>query len=961
MSQNNNGGFFKFDKYKTSLKNQYQNIVQKDIKAVRLSVRILSDTITNNKFLFYPNQQSGNRIGLFDLIIWAINNNNLKIYTPKVPNFEKQISIDSVYEVVRRSNRYETYYYEQQSFDSIKTFTLNSSSIKKFYLLESTIIGNDDSIITTRPLGLCPIFNDTLSIFESEKIEYSIWERALFWVYFPDIMPVLANHFPETEINGINNTLDFFLKSYYQGELDKYQHFDYSKMDIDVSLEAKGVNKDGYNIDWIYNSTNDGMYVNPYDKKFQGNPEIKSTMPIFDNKDQPLTISEIHSAKYVYKTVDLRNIENYPLHFPYESNFGQSSLIDILLNGVQNKTINAYKNSDSYQPIQLSELDEVMKNSLLVPIIDYDGNMFYDSVIIEKIPNYDVCKYLLKEVEFYDIAGKLIGSKIIGISPIVKHVSTQKAYYNYAEPAYQPVFFVSFADSAVRNLLNQNFTYRFSKNDNSTFYSFFKDNKYKTDTTNWTVDASIYTALWELKLSPVNFLFPFKSKKNQIFENISEKKTIDSTFMFSEIACAKYKTISIHIDDPNNASLKQSMTSNINPNCFIELIMDAINKGEITAYSNNKAISYSKAVELISFYTEHFFYDDSDIPKADTVLIYNPKSTVTMYDIKLAVFYNSQGKEIGSKVLGFYPINQYNRSEISGCGMIFQEDINEPAFYIPFDTSTEKFLSKHYAYEFKNGIKISYLSYFKQKLYTVKSDSFQAVGIEHSLKECGVNKPFIIKSSNNVQNSSYDRLIPIATNVTPKLIFRELLNDTLNYKYFYSFSELNGLQNFSDFLFSCIETEKVISYEYNEEGDFVSNISKSDIKEKILNQRKQILFIQNTYDSLTYPDSVLYNLNLVVKYILKELQIGDTSIVLGICPVMEYEAEPGYFVQSELFWASFNKDFRTLMGNTEVVRLHCEPLKTFWDCFQNHSYHGNIISEKTISVQDAEKLINDLK
>lgn len=955
FAQNKNGGIFKFDKFKFQTKNFYKDIPQKEIKAVRLSVRVLSDTVINNQFLFYPYQQSGNRIGLFDLIIWAINNHNLKIYSPKIPDFEELISIDSVYEIVRQSNRYETYNYEQQTLDSNKTFTLNGSSIKKFYLLESTIIGNDDKIITIRPIGLCPIFNDTLTIFESEKTEYNIWERPLFWVYFPDLMPVLANHSSETETNGINNTLDFFLKNYYKGELDKYMHFDFSKMDLDVSLEAKGINKDGYNVEWILNNTNEGMFINPNEKKFQGNPEIKSTMPMFNFKEQSLPISEIYSAKYIFKTIDLRNVENYPLHFPYESNFGQSSLIDLLINGVRNKTISAYKNSESYQPIQLSELDEVMKNSVFVPIIDDDGNIYNDSVIIEKIPNYDVCKYLLKEVEFYDLAGKLIGSRIIGISPIVKHVSTQTIYSDYTEPVYLPVFFVSFADSAVRNLLNQNFTYRFSKNDNSTFYSFFKEDKYKTDTTNWKVDASIYTAFWELKLSPVNYLFPFKSKNNQLFEEKSIGNSQDSTLNLSEIACAKYKTISIHLDDPKNASLKQSMTSYGDTNCFIELIMDAVKKGEIKAYSQNKTINYSQAVELMSCYIGNSLENvDYDIPRVDSLFINNPKTTVTMYDVKVAVFYNSNGDEIGSKIVGFYPINQYIRSEISECGFVTQEEIKSPAFYIPFDFSTQKFLSEHNAYEFKNGIKISYLSFFIQKLYSVKYDIFQVVGINNALGECGISP---VKLNRCLVN---DSAIQIPFDANPKIVIREVgYDNSLNYQLFSSDFVHYGMYTFSESVFEALQNKSLKAFKYNIDGKFEENIDLKEVNEHIINLQRNLFNLGLDYTFL--PDSAILNFDNISKFLFKELHVGGQVFVIGVCPVMRYEAEPELFMENALCWVPFNSTFQKAMNEQEIFRTNCEPEITIGEYFFKNKYYGKIISEQNITKTEAEKILNDLK
>ena len=120
-----------------------------------------------------------------------------------------------------------------------------------------------------------------------------------------------------------------------------------------------------------------------------------------------------------------------------------------------------------------------------------DGG-FLDSTILRHFVSSEVKKYIMKEAEFYDDKGKLVGSEIINLVPVREYFREE-----LDSTVLQPLFSVPFNNCGFKELLTQNSPFRFSSDDNLSYYSFFLKKKYRVESLE-TEPASVSDALREL-------------------------------------------------------------------------------------------------------------------------------------------------------------------------------------------------------------------------------------------------------------------------------------------------------------------------------------------------------------------------------------------------------------------------------------------------------------------------------
>ena len=554
-----NGARFNFENFQFSTQSLYKEIDQSKIKAVKLSFRELSDTVTENKFLFNPQIREADRISLTDLLFWAIKEHKLTVYDPSIDSafFKTPITIDAI------KRRYTGIWNDTVIVhDSlIKTW-----EVKSYRILEATIYDKNNKIITVRPQGLCPI--------------RTFWDEAsmrtiripLFWVYFPDIMTLLSNHVPETDIKGVKTTLDFFTKNLYRGEYLPECHINFGLF-YDLMWKRKlgridtaSPIQESFDISWIYKKVKDGMYINPYNKMYQGLGKLELNQHS-DLPDEPgLNPAPVSCVKYVYKTINLRDIENYPLYFPPSPYLGQKSLIDVIYNGIEAGKYNVFRDSVGSEPMTLEEVREALGEVIRHErIISPDGREEVWSVS-SGFQSSEVKKYIIKEAEFYAGKGTLIGSRIIGLVPIREYTS----YYNGYQPKifFSHTFFVPFTSIEVKKVLSQNDVYRFTSDDNISFLSFFLNKKYKVESVE-IKPASVSGALKEFGIQPVETAY-----ESPVLPDTSIIPEKQPKVIFREV----YRT------DSANYQLFQPGRAINGLKNFFEFIMYCLEKGKVSSY-----------------------------------------------------------------------------------------------------------------------------------------------------------------------------------------------------------------------------------------------------------------------------------------------------------------------------------------------------------------------------------------
>jgi hypothetical protein len=552
------GARFNFEKFQFSTQGLYKEIKQFDIKAIRLSFREFPDTVPVNSFLFNPKIREDDRISLIDLLLWAAEKQNLIVYefydtdffSNPIPGDAIKFYLKSYQDVLTAGDVWPDY-------DASRNDNKIHQGVISYLLMEATIYNKNNNIIDIRPIGLCPILSSL------NEIAGRIERRPFFWVYFPDIMPLLSNHIPEVKLKGVKTTLDFFIKNLYMGEYRPGFHTNSYFLDSRIWGDTTRF-VEGFDVSWIYDRIKDGIFINPYNKLYQGRG--KQALPghseISDEKK--LYPDSVACAKYVYKTINLREVENYPLYFPEKPYLGQKSLIDVILNGIKDDKYIVYQAYEDSIPMSLEEVERVMGKEALVPYTE--ERILKDSVIMTDFTSSEVKKYKIKEAEFFDEKGNLIDSKILGISPIREFTdeTTGRSVVN------RELFFVPY-NSEFKKILSENDAYRFTTNDNLSFLSFFQNKKYRAELFE-TQPASLATALKEFGIQPVEIISgpPFAP-------DISLKAGEQPKVVFREI---------LRTDTANYQLFKPEYTIN-GLKDFFEFTMLCIEKGDALSYQYN--------------------------------------------------------------------------------------------------------------------------------------------------------------------------------------------------------------------------------------------------------------------------------------------------------------------------------------------------------------------------------------
>ena len=480
----NDGATFNFEKFEFSTKGLYNEIDQSSIKAVKVSFRLLTDTSEVNNFLFNPEIRQNNHISLIDLIAWAIEEKGLTVYDLFSDHFTQPLNPEDAKQSIKLYSDFKAANGHKASDNEPVDTNNHHLGVTNYLLMESTIYGKDNNVIAIRPIGLCPYL-----IFYDDQIG-RLLRRPLFWIYFPDIMPLLSNQIPESKVDGIKTSLDFFTKNIYTGA--QRPELSYNTPLLNDKMPGDTLHYvEGFDVDWFYNHTKDGMYIDPYNKLYQGNGK-QNQLQHSDLAPEPeINRKLITSAKYNDYTLNLRNIENYPLYFPEIPYLGQKSLIDVIYTGIREGKITANSLSKSTKPLSLNEVEAALGKKTLSVRVQTLADRMSDTVIVVDFNSSDIKKYIVKEVGFYDPNGTIIESRIMGIIPVREIINEQSG-----KATYKPLFFIPLINPETKEILSSNFAYRFTSDDNISYMTLLQNKKYKVESTE-TKPVSVSNALKE--------------------------------------------------------------------------------------------------------------------------------------------------------------------------------------------------------------------------------------------------------------------------------------------------------------------------------------------------------------------------------------------------------------------------------------------------------------------------------
>jgi len=244
----------------------YAYIREADVMWAKDIYRVIDLKQKQNLPLFYPTQPINDRYNLVQLILWGIDNEGIRAFSSVDPRNEFTIpldrnqvdeSLDAGEEVIKRPD-----INSGMVTDTTIQKERQTDQVKQIMVKEKWFFDKNHSVMNVRIVGLCPIriYN---KLDDQGMPTDAILKEKTFWVYFPEIRPLLARH----EIFNNNNDAqrisydDYFMQrrfnSYIFAESNVYENRAITSyaLGMDALLEAERVKEYLFNMEhdlWEY-------------------------------------------------------------------------------------------------------------------------------------------------------------------------------------------------------------------------------------------------------------------------------------------------------------------------------------------------------------------------------------------------------------------------------------------------------------------------------------------------------------------------------------------------------------------------------------------------------------------------------------------------------------------------------------------------------------------------------------
>ena len=178
-----------------------------------------------NQHFYYPTREIQGRSNLFNLLLKGIEEKRITAFDASVadnefkdPIYYNQVKLqfgDSVKRIkVTDLNT-------GDARDSVVTSDIPTQEVKQIEIKEVWYFDKQTSTLQVRILGLCPI-----RVYKKDPKDSTFVQKRLFWVYYPEIRPLLAKN---ESLNGFNGARslsfdDLFLTRKFDGYIVKEEN-----------------------------------------------------------------------------------------------------------------------------------------------------------------------------------------------------------------------------------------------------------------------------------------------------------------------------------------------------------------------------------------------------------------------------------------------------------------------------------------------------------------------------------------------------------------------------------------------------------------------------------------------------------------------------------------------------------------------------------------------------------------
>lgn len=148
-----------------------------------------------NHPLYFPTTPIGDRKSLIDLLLWGINTEGLTAYNTDDDRFSQPMSRTQI--ETNMGGGMKTITYQDEDGNDVTNEVeaeILTSEVKQYWLKEDWFFDRQHSTMEVRIIGLSPIRFYTKGEGEGEGSDAAVRKSQCFWIYFPEVRRILANH-----------------------------------------------------------------------------------------------------------------------------------------------------------------------------------------------------------------------------------------------------------------------------------------------------------------------------------------------------------------------------------------------------------------------------------------------------------------------------------------------------------------------------------------------------------------------------------------------------------------------------------------------------------------------------------------------------------------------------------------------------------------------------------------------
>ena len=240
----------------------YAYVREADVMWAKTIYRMIDLRQKQNLSLYYPTQPIGNRMSLVDLLLYGIDNEGVRAFSTDDPlnEFTVQMTRSQIDDAFNAG--FDTVKTQDpttgQLIETVVERERRTDQVKKLLLKEKWFFDKNHSVMKVQIIGISPIrvYN---RLDDQGMPTDEILNKQTFWVYFPEIRPLLANH----EVFNRNNDAqrvsfdDFFwqrrFNSFIFAESNVYNNrrINSYTVGMDALLESERIKE------WLFNMEHD--------------------------------------------------------------------------------------------------------------------------------------------------------------------------------------------------------------------------------------------------------------------------------------------------------------------------------------------------------------------------------------------------------------------------------------------------------------------------------------------------------------------------------------------------------------------------------------------------------------------------------------------------------------------------------------------------------------------------------